>query len=351
MVQLSESPGREGGMVRVGPVLAIPEILEELGADPATLLAEIGLELGLFDDPDNLIGFRARSQLIAHCIARTGCDHFGLLIGQRASLRSFGLVGLFAQSSPDVGTALGKFVRHFHLHAGGASISVRAEGDTAIFSYDIDEPRTPATDQVGDGAVAIMYNVMREFCGPGWEPQEARFAHRVPEDIWPFRSHFRAPLCFDAEQYALAFPARWLRHGLPETGPELHRLLRKEIDALEARYGADFRAQVRSVLRTAILTGHASEDQVASMFSIHSRTLNRRLHQCGTGFRELIEESRFELARQLLRDTALDVSQIAEMLDYAEASTFTRAFRRWSGSTPSAWRRQALARDAGRKAG
>jgi AraC-like DNA-binding protein len=53
----------------------------------------------------------------------------------------------------------------------------------------------------------------------------------------------------------------------------------------------------------------------------------------------------------LLRDTALDVSQIAEMLDYAEASTFTRAFRRWSGSTPSAWRRQALARDAGRKAG
>jgi AraC-like DNA-binding protein len=60
----------------------------------------------------------------------------------------------------------------------------------------------------------------------------------------------------------------------------------------------------------------------------------------------------FESERKVVwRDTALSVSQIAEMLDYAEASTFTRAFRHWSGSTPCAWRRQALARDPGDKAG
>jgi len=134
---------------------------------------------------------------------------------------------------------------------------------------------------------------------------------------------------------------------LPEADPQLRRLLQRQIDALEVRHGDDLPEQVRSVLRSALLAGHARAEQVAALFSMHARTLNRRLNEFGTGFRELTDEGRFEIARQMLKDSTMDVRQIASMLDYADASAFTRAFRRWSGTTPALWRttrRQAVDR-------
>jgi hypothetical protein len=71
------------------------------------------------------------------------------------------------------------------------------------------------------------------------------------------------------------------------------------------------------------------------------RTLNRRLAACGTTFQTLVEEARFGLARQLLEDTDLPLAQIAATLGYADASAFSRAFRRWSGTAPSRWRAKA----------
>jgi AraC-like DNA-binding protein len=92
------------------------------------------------------------------------------------------------------------------------------------------------------------------------------------------------------------------------------------------------------VLRTALLTGHARSDRLAALFSMNSSTLARRLKPYGVGFRELLDECRYEAAREMLAHSGLDVSQIAAMLDYADASAFTRAFRRWSGVAPARWR-------------
>jgi AraC-like DNA-binding protein len=85
---------------------------------------------------------------------------------------------------------------------------------------------------------------------------------------------------------------------------------------------------------------------------MHSRTLHRRLEAHGTNFRSLLDECRYEIARQMLEDTDADVGGIAGMLDYADTSAFARAFRRWSGTTPSRWRKrdqQALPAAAARR--
>jgi AraC-like DNA-binding protein len=324
--------------LRIGATLALPAVLRKLGADPSEVLAEAGFDLAIFDDPDNQVSFAARNRLLAHCVARTGCRHLGLLVGQLGGVHSLGLMGLLVKYSPDTGTALQSLVRHSHLHVRGASTALAVAGRSAMLSYEIHQPHAEATDQVGDGAVAVLFNVVRGLCGPEWKPTEVRLAHRRPEDVEPFRRFFRAPLRFDAERNALVFSADWLNRRLPDVDPELRRLLQKEVDALEVRHGDDFPEQVRSVLRTALVTGHASADNVAALFSMHSRTLNRRLNAFGTGFQELSDESRFEVARQMLRDSAMDVSQIAALLHYADASAFTRAFRRWSGTTPARWR-------------
>ena len=325
-------------MLRVGAVMAVPVVLRRLGMDPATVLAEAGFDAALFDDPDHRISYLARGHLMAHCVARSACPHFGLLVGREAGLNSFGLVGLLAQSSPDVGTALRHLVRFFFLHARGAATTLQVDGNVARLGYDIYQPQAEANDQVGGGAVAVAFNVLRELCGPRWKPVEVRFAHRRPDDVGPFRRFFRVPLCFDAEQYAVVFAADWLTHSLPKADPALLSALQQQIDALAARHGDDFPEQVRSMLHPALIAGQGSADQVAAIFSMHSRTLNRRLNAFGTRFRDLVEEARFEIARQLLSDSAMHLIQIAAMLDYADASAFTRAFRRWSGTTPGKWR-------------
>ena len=98
------------------------------------------------------------------------------------------------------------------------------------------------------------------------------------------------------------------------------------------------RSRCVSVLRSGLLTGHASAEQVAALFSVHRRTLTRRLAAHGTSFSDLAEEGRFEIAQRMLGSMDLDITGIAAALDYADASAFTRAFRRWSGTTPAAWR-------------
>ena len=329
--------------VRVGGSLAIPAVLRSLGADPAEVLREAGIDPSLFDDPDNRISFAARGHLLSHCVATSGCKHFGLLVGQQGGLHRLGLAGLLAKHSADVGTALRAFVGSMHLHVRGAVTGLVIDDDAAMLTYDIYRPNVEAADQAGDGAVATMLNIMRSLCGPDWQPMEARFAHRRPENVRPFRQFFRVPLHFDAEHNALVFSSKWLSLRLPSADADLRRLLQKQIDALGARHGDEFPEQVRSVLRAGLLTGHCGADKVAALFSIHSRTLNRRLGAFGTSFRALVDEGRFGIARQMLQDTALDVSQIAASLDYADASAFTRAFRRWSGTTPAAWRASRLA--------
>ncbi len=324
--------------VRIGGSLAIPAVLTSLGADPAEVLAEVGIDLALFDDPDNRISYAARGRLLSHCVARTGCRHFGLLVGQQVGLHSLGLVGLLVKYSPDVGMALRSLVRYLHLHVRGAYPVLAVDGHVAKLCYETRPQRLEGADQVEDGAVASMFNIMRALCGRDWKPVEIRSAHRAPENVDPYQRFFATPLRFDTEENAVVFSGEWLNRSLPETDPELRQLLQEQVDALEARYGDEFPDQVRSVLRTALLTGHARADQVAALFSMHSRTLSRRLDAFGIGYRELLDEGRFEIARQMLAGSAMEVLQIAELLGYADASAFTRAFRRWAGTTPARWR-------------
>ncbi len=92
------------------------------------------------------------------------------------------------------------------------------------------------------------------------------------------------------------------------------------------------------MLRAALLTDHCKAEHVAANFSMHSRTLSRRLDSSGTSFQKLADQCRFEIAQQLLGDTDMHGARIAATLGYADVSTFTRALRRWSGTTPARWR-------------
>jgi AraC-like DNA-binding protein len=324
--------------LRIGATIGAPEVLRDLGFDPAEVLSDVGLDLKLFDDPNNRISFLARGRMMAHCAARTSCPHFGLLVGQKAGLDSFGFVGLLAKYSPSAGSALRSLMRYMHLHVRGATTTLAVDSGQAVLEYQIYQTQALGNEQVGDGAVGVAFNIVRDLCGNDWRPIQVRFAHRKPGDEKPYRQFFQAPLCFDAGQYAVVFSADWLNRQLPDANPELLGLLQQEVDKIEVNLGDTFQDQVRSLLRTTLVTGHSSADQVAELFSMHRRTLNRHLNASGTSFRKLVDEVRFEIARQLLEDSSIEIIQIATILGYSNASAFTRSFRRWSSSTPAKWR-------------
>jgi AraC-like DNA-binding protein len=95
---------------------------------------------------------------------------------------------------------------------------------------------------------------------------------------------------------------------------------------------------LRRVLRTELLRGTCSATTVARFFSMHRRTLHRHLRMEGLAFRQVADEIRYEIACELLENTDMALRQVAAALQYSELSAFTRAFRRWSGQSPSAWR-------------
>jgi AraC-like DNA-binding protein len=329
---------REETTVKVVGPQAIRVVLQQFGLKPATVFAEAGLDPALFDDPDAVFPLTALGRLTKICVARTGCEHFGLLVGQLGGLDSIGLAGLLARHSPDVGTALNGLVSAIHLHVGGAAMSVTQAEDKVIVNFDLRNPNIEAREHIEEGGLAQLHNILKSVCGPAWAPSEVWIGRRKPADARPYRRFFKAPLRFDAEQNALVFSRNWLKRRLPTANAELRRLVQKEIDALDASHGDQFPEQVRNVLRSALLTGHGSAEQVAALFCIHVRTLSRRLRAGGTSFHELVAETQYEMACQMLQNTGMEVTQVAAALDYADTSAFTRAFRRWSGTTPGRWR-------------
>lgn len=332
-------------MIRIGTSMGVLQVLGSLGLDANEVLSAAGVDSGIFDDPDNLISFNTRSRLMVHCARKAKCEHFGLLVGQQAGLYSLGLVGLLMRYSTDVGTALNNLVRYFHLHAHGVSTSLQVRGDTTILGFQIHEGGVEGNDLVGDAAIAVMFNLLRELCGPDWKPTEIWTMHRTPDNTEPYRSFFKVRLRFNAELYGIVFHSSWLTVKLPEVHSDVRRMVQKQIDSLAAQYRDDFPEQVRTVLRAALLSGDARADRVAALFSIHSRTLNRRLNVYGLGYQDLLDEIRFEMARQMLVDSDLEVRVIALILQYADARSFIQAFRRWSaGETPARWRAKQLRR-------
>jgi AraC-like DNA-binding protein len=348
-VSRSVVTGAGRGIVRVAALLGVSPLLRERGVEPGDVLVSIGLAPGTLDEGNNCIPYTKAGELLQRCVEITGCLHFGLLVGQLANVSSLGMLGELMWRSPSVEAALHSLILHMHLQTRGGMPTYSLDGGNATLGYAIYQRDMPGAAQVYDLVMAYGCNVMQGLCGPRWLPGEVRFSHASPKDIRPYRQFFRSALRFDADRTALVFSKAWLDHPPPGSDAKLHRSLQHQIATQERLSPDDNAERIRRALRTMALSGRASETLIAKLLSTPTRTLRRLLAAQGTNFRELLEEVRYEISRQLLADTDMTTAQIAEALDYADASAFTRAFRRWTDSPPAAWR--AKARSAEGKSG
>ncbi len=338
---LNSRPHPTDELVRLGPLMSIPSILREFGQEPKAILAEANLKLTQFADPDFEVPYQSVGKLLARCVAITGCEHFGLLVGQRAAPSALGVAGFMLQSAPDVGTALRDFMQHLGLHDQGGVVALQTLGRISLLGYAIHLPEVEAADQIYDLSIAIGCNIMRSMCGESWNPTEVLLTRPPPQDLAPFSRFFRAPLHFNAVQSALVFPTTWLNHRVRGADALLHQYLEKEAVRLHGKREINFVAEVRALLHRSIVAGQCTVANISAQLCLHERTLHRRLREHSTTFRRESEEVRSELARRLLTETTMSIKGVSAALRYSDTSAFNHAFKRWTGDTPTHWRERA----------
>ena len=328
------------GTARTGQIRMLPDVLRERRLNPQEIFAEAGVDLGRFVSVEGVIAYRDLGRLVAIAASRLGCAHLGLLIGQRCGLAELGLIGSAAAHAPNVGTALGDFVIHMPYFDNAAVVSVAVERDAASFCYVMGEPDFPGAEHIREGSLAVMMRVLRDLCGPAWTPDVVQLTHRARGPVDPYRRYFRCPVEFGAGAARILFPARQLARPVHSTGDALRRAVLAQAEALEQSGGVSWTLRVRRHLLKSQPHGQADEADTAAALGLDASTLRRKLAREGTSFRSVGQGLRHETSQHLLRESDLMLSEIALALGYAELSVFTRAFRRWSGMTPSAWRKQ-----------
>jgi AraC-like DNA-binding protein len=342
---VNSKPGKlplpQKGEIRVAPICAIPEILRNFGVAPGPLLKSFGLSEEFFRHPDNPISFLLAGRLLKTCARASGCDHFGLLLGQQGNASTLGAPGFLIRNAPDVATALHEAIVNLDVHDRAAIPFLEIDDETAVLGYAIHQPNIEGANQIGDVALAIIWNIMRGLCGTEWLPLEVRFRRDKPEDVGIYRKFFQAPLRFNATQNALTFPTVWLTRPVHLADPMLRQHFLQHIQDMRRFLDLDFRDKVYQALLHLVGAQRCTLEELARHFSMHQRTLNRRLKDSGTSFRELHNQARHQTARQLLSDTRSSIESIATLLGYSGATAFNRAFAQWEGTPPAQWRRHA----------
>lgn len=328
-------------VIRVGGAIALPAILRERGIDSDALVAQAGLPATVFDHPDNVIPFAKLGEVTHLAAEHTGLSDIGLRSCMRTSLVMLGTVGYLVANSATVGAGLASLQSYLHLHDEGAAPYFLLEDSLAVLGYEVLEPDLVGAEQIVFGALAIAANLLREICGVGFALREVTFAYRAPSDTSAFSAHFAAPIRFDADRNAVVFDAAFLARPIAGANALLRDILASQVRETERLgEGRVARDRIQRVMRTLLATGCIRQDEVAGAFGMNRRTFARRLEDNGTTFRELLDAVRFDAARVLLRGSAVSLEDVANRLGYSDVTAFSRAFRRWSGSSPAVWRRK-----------
>ncbi|MBS0320714.1 MAG: AraC family transcriptional regulator [Proteobacteria bacterium] len=323
---------------RVGVLSELPHVVREMGADPAHALAAVGLAADAVDRPDQWIPFLGALALLSEAAARVKRPDLGLAVGRRFALAHIGLLGEMIQASDTIGDGLRSYIVHQRLFSQGfAPFLVERANDVQV-GFVVYHPTATDLAAQHDLLLAAVVAYIRELRGAHWAPREVALPRKAPADVRPWREHFRCRLRFDADRAFVSFHAADLEHRVATANPA--RLAALEAKAIKLMDQNLLPLLYRS-LRVLLLESEASAAALAFQFSIHERTLNRRLLAQGTNFQNVLNDVRFEVARNLLHDTSLDITAIANSLGYAETASFSKAFKRWTGTTPSEWRREA----------
>jgi AraC-like DNA-binding protein len=340
---------REGApVVLAAAATGLVDFIEMQGGDVDSIFGNSGIAPDMAGAPTLKVKLASYCRLFEEAAKQSGQGHsgtgnFGLWFGQQFQPRDLGMWGYAAISAPTLGAALDNLVRLFHYHqesswmrlADGADGLMRLEYQ--IYSSEIVERRQDAELSLG-----MFANVIRDCCGPKWTPVEVHFEHPRPELWKEHETAFDAPVYFSQPTNALLFRPELLDRPMPGSDLQLMSMMQTCLESLGSSRTGDegLVDRVKTAIRVKLPNGYASLDQIAHELRVTSASIQRDLADQGMTYKDAVELTRQTLARMYLDQRQLPLTEIALLLGYSELSAFTRAFTRWTGISPRAYRKR-----------
>ena len=327
--------GAEPTAIRAGPIRPLLSALGQLGYDVEALLAAAGVAPGELEDPEAWIPCDVLPRVLGGAMRQRFTPNIAARMAALTPIGTYPLLDYLILTCDTVAEGARQLARFFPLIGAPAELIVREDESPIRVSVRSSDPFTM------EFAVAIMVHHFRRETDNRLRVAFASLTH-TPDDIDALEKQLGCPVQAPDAWCGLALPKESWPLPMRRRDPVLKRVLEGHAEDVTARepVGVDdsLSERVRRVLTSTLGRGEPNIAAVSRTLAVAPRTLQRRLAEEDVSFNALIDETRREAAERLLADASLAVAEIAYLLGFSEPSAFHRAFRRWTGAAPSAFR-------------
>jgi AraC-like DNA-binding protein len=332
---LRSIPSATGGIARLACAR-----MRAAGKGMASVLSGAGLTAAEVDDPKLRLEVRTQIKVLDLAAQELDDECLGFNLARSFELREIGLLYYVMASSGDMAEALRNAERYSGINNEGVRLRYRAQPATVISLEYLDVDRTLDRHQIEFWLITVV-RLCRELTGTRLAPKRMTVRHvrdRTPPE---YRAYLGSYIEFGAEADEIVFAPKFAALPLVRADGYLNRLLRRYADEAlrdRPRPSKGVRGQVERLLPPLLPQGKATTSEVARELGLSRRTLSRALATEGATFSRILDELRATLAKHYLKDREVPVTEIAWLLGYRETGSFTHAFRRWTGTSPSRFR-------------
>lgn len=326
-------------------VLPIAKALRTDGLDPLELMADVGIDAAKVANPDWRIPQAAFAALMARAVELTGDEAFGLRAAEQMQPQTLHGLGFAWLASDTVFDGLCRLVRFSKLVTTAADLSLREDDELVHMDFDRGSPINQAHPALRDYGVGTVARMCTLALGDYLAPVNVILDRPRPARPERWESMLASRVEFDGGQTRISWYRADIMEPLVTGDPALARANDEQTQAYLDSFLA--RSTARDVVDKIVEhlpDGPPSQQQIAAALHVSNRTLQRKLKDEGTSFMDLLQDTRLQLARKYLRAPNRSVVETAYLLGFSEPSTFSRAFKRWTGMAPADFRASA-ARD------
>lgn len=320
--------------------LAIGRALEARGVDSNRIFHSVGIPLNLSNDPLVRIPADTMTRLFKASVEVTNNPYFGLTVAKYIHLTHLHALGYALAASCTLMDFCQRLERYFRVASQVAIIHIVTdiEGEIALRF----ENKVDISYETEDAFLGFLVRAMRLLHKADFSPLRVEFRRPMPRDgAGPFEALIRAPVSFSCPTGLLVFNKTDLLQNLAGSCPELAQVNDKIVMGYLARLDKnDVISGVTQKIIEFLPNGDCTRDKVANALCMSPATLQLRLSQRSTNFQQLLDDTRKELACSYLRQVTRPVTEITFLLGFSDTSNFTRAFKRWTGSSPTDFRQQ-----------
>jgi len=316
-------------------------LVEMHGIDARALLLEVGIDPATLRDPSARIPSAFWDTAGATAAALIPDPAFGLRAARCWHPSNLGALGHAWLASSTLRTGLQRLERYSRILGEKAQLKITDTRDGLRLAYD-HRRRDPVLRVIGtDFVLSLVLDMCRMNYGASLRPVEVRLARGRPADTEPYRHFYGCPIHFEANEDSFLLTLRVADEPLPTANRQLAGTLDSILTAqLAALDKNNIPARCKSNLLDELTSGELSEEEMAKHLHMSRRTLQRKLAESNTTYQKLVDDTRRDLALRYMEDPRNTITDVTFLLGFSGQSAFSRAFKRWTGMSPTTYRDQ-----------